>query len=126
MNRRPFGPSGHEVAVIGQGTWCIDGGDRTTAIAALRRGIDLGLIHTGEMYGNAEDVIGEAMAGRRDEVLLVSKVLPENASRRRTIAACERSLARLGTDRLDCYLLHWRGRHPLEETIRAFEQLQQL
>ena len=113
--------------MIGQGTWYIDSGDRTTAIAALRRGIDLGMTHidTAEMYGDAEDVVGEAIAGRRDEVFLVSKVLPENASRSGTIAACERSLARLGTDRLDCYLLHWRGRHPLEETIAAFEQLQQ-
>jgi diketogulonate reductase-like aldo/keto reductase len=127
MERHPFGPTGYEVAVIGQGTWCIDSGDRTMAIAALRRGIDLGMTHidTAEMYGAAEDVVGEAILGRRDEVFLVSKVLPENASRSGTIAACERSLARLGTDRLDCYLLHWRGRHPLEETIAALEQLQQ-
>ena len=81
-------------------------------------------IDTAEMYGGeAEDVVGEAIVGRRDEVFLVSKVLPENASRSGTIAACERSLARLRTDRLDCYLLHWRGRHPLEDTIAAFEQL---
>jgi diketogulonate reductase-like aldo/keto reductase len=78
------------------------------------------------MYGEADDVVGEAIVGRRDEVFLVSKVLPENASRSGTIAACERSLARLRTDRLDCYLLHWRGRHPLEETIAAFERLEQL
>ena len=82
-------------------------------------------IDTAEMYGaGREEIVGEAIAGRRDEVFLVSKVLPENASRRGTVAACERSLARLGTDRLDCYLLHWRGRYPLEDTIAAFEQLQ--
>jgi diketogulonate reductase-like aldo/keto reductase len=125
MERRRFGPTRREVAVIGQGTWHIDSGDRVTAIAALRRGLDLGMDHidTAEMYGDAEEVIAEAIAGRRDEVFLVSKVLPQNASRSGTIAACERSLARLDTDRLDCYLLHWRGQYPLEETFAAFEQL---
>ena len=101
-------------------------GDRASAIAAMRRGIDLGMTHidTAEMYGTAEDVIAEAIVGRRDQVFLVSKVLPGNASRTGTIAACEKSLARLHTDRLDSYLLHWRGQHPLEDTISAFEQLQ--
>jgi diketogulonate reductase-like aldo/keto reductase len=80
-------------------------------------------IDTAELYGRAEDVVGEAIAGRRDEVFLDSKVLPDNASRRGTIAACEASLSRLRTDRLDCYLLHWRGRYPLEDTVAAFEQL---
>ena len=82
-------------------------------------------IDTAEMYGAgaAEQIVGEAIAGRRDEVFLVSKVLPQNASRRGTLTACERSLARLNTDRLDCYLLHWRGQHPLEDTFAAFEQL---
>ena len=82
-------------------------------------------IDTAEMYGSgaAEELVGEAIAGRRDEVFLVSKVLPHNASRNGTIAACERSLKRLKTDRLDCYLLHWRGSHPLAETVAAFEQL---
>jgi diketogulonate reductase-like aldo/keto reductase len=91
----------------------------------LRRGLDLGMTHidTAEMYGDAELVIAEAIAGRRDETYLVSKVLPGNASRRGTIAACEKSLARLKTDRLDCYLLHWRGNVPLSETVAAFEQL---
>ena len=114
-----------QVSVIGQGTWYIDRGDRRTAVAALRRGIDLGMTHidTAEMYGDAELVVAEAIAGRRDEVFLVSKVLPSNASRRGTITACERSLARLKTDRLDCYLLHWRGSYPLAETVAAFEQL---
>jgi diketogulonate reductase-like aldo/keto reductase len=113
------------VPVIGQGTWYIDRGDRGSAVAALRRGIDLGMTHidTAEMYGDAELVIAEAIAGRRDDIFLVSKVLPSNASRRGTITACERSLARLKTDRLDCYLLHWRGSYPLAETVAAFEQL---
>jgi diketogulonate reductase-like aldo/keto reductase len=111
--------------VIGQGTWYIDRGDRRSAVAALRRGIDLGMTHidTAEMYGDAELVVAEAIAGRRDDVVLVSKVLPSNASRRDTITACERSLARLKTDRLDCYLLHWRGSYSLAETVAAFEQL---
>ena len=125
MERRWFGPANREVAVIGQGTWYLERGDRASAIAALRRGLDLGMTHidTAEYYGEAEDVVGEAISGRRDEVFLVSKVIPGNASRSGTIAACERSLARLRTDRLDCYLLHWRGEHPLEDTIAAFEQL---
>ena len=111
--------------LIGQGTWYIDRGDRKNAVAALRRGIDLGMTHidTAEMYDDAELVVAEAIAGRRDDLFLVSKVLPSNASRRGTIAACERSLKRLRTDRLDCYLLHWRGAYPLAETVAAFEQL---
>lgn len=125
--QRRFGPVPREVAVIGQGTWYIDEGERSSSIAALRRGLDLGMNHidTAEMYGHgaSEEVVGEAIAGRRDEVFLVSKVLPQNASRSGTQAACERSLTRLKTDRLDCYLLHWRGAHPLEETIAAFEAL---
>jgi len=125
MKSRPFGSSKHAVSVIGQGTWYIDRGDRKDAIAALRRGVDLGMTHidTAEMYGDAELVIAEAIAGRRDDIFLVSKVLPSNASRRGTITACERSLARLNTDRLDCYLLHWRGSYPLDETVAAFEEL---
>jgi diketogulonate reductase-like aldo/keto reductase len=125
MKHKKFGTTGHDVSVIGQGTWYIDHGDRKQAVAALRRGIDLGMTHidTAEMYGDAELVIAEAVAGRRDETYLVSKVLPSNASRRGTVAACERSLTRLKTDRLDCYLLHWRGSVPLTETVAAFEQL---
>ncbi|HEX4080404.1 MAG TPA: aldo/keto reductase [Rhizomicrobium sp.] len=127
MERRRFGPANRNVAVIGQGTWNLERADRSAAVAALRHGLDLGMGHidTAEMYGGgaAEELIAEAIAGRRDEVFLVSKVLPENASRSGTRAACERSLARLGTDRLDCYLLHWRGRHPLADTIAAFEDL---
>jgi diketogulonate reductase-like aldo/keto reductase len=125
MRLQSFGNTGRQVSVIGQGTWYIDRGDRKSAVAALRRGIDLGMTHidTAEMYGDAELVVAEAIAGRRDEIFLVSKVLPSNASRRGTIAACERSLARLKTDRLDCYLLHWRGAYPLAETVAAFEEL---
>jgi diketogulonate reductase-like aldo/keto reductase len=129
MERRQFGSAKVEVPVIGQGTWYIDSADRRSAIAALCRGLDLGLTHidTAEMYGSgaAEEVVAEVIAGRREEVFLVSKVLPQNASKNGTIAACDRSLARLKTDRLDCYLLHWPGRHPLAETITAFERLLQ-
>jgi len=125
MQHHQFGRTGRAISRIGQGTWYIDEGDRKAAVEALRRGIDLGMTHidTAEMYGDAEPVVAEAMRGRRDEVFVVSKVLPGNASHAGTLAACERSLKRLGTDRLDCYLLHWRGRYPLEETFRAFEDL---
>ena len=123
---RTFGGTRRNVPAVGQGSWKLEAA-AAASIAALRRGLDLGLTHvdTAEMYGSgaAETLIGEAIAGRRDEVFLVSKVLPSNASRSGTIAACNQSLARLGTDRLDCYLLHWRGNHPLEETIAAFQSL---
>jgi diketogulonate reductase-like aldo/keto reductase len=128
MEQRQFGSVG-EVPVVGQGTWNLELGERDAAVAALRRGLELGMTHidTAEMYGDgaAEELVAEAIAGRRDQLFLVSKVLPQNASRAGTIAACEQSLTRLGTDHLDCYLLHWRGPHPLEQTIAAFEQLQQ-
>jgi diketogulonate reductase-like aldo/keto reductase len=118
---------GRQVAPIGQGTWYIENAPRASVLAALRRGLDLGLTHidTAEMYGSgaAEEIVGEAMSGRRDDVFLVSKVLPHNASRRGVRAACEASLRRLRTDRLDCYLLHWRGPHPLAETVAGFEDL---
>ncbi len=124
LEHRPFGPQHTPVAAIGQGTWQISAG-RKQAVAALQRGLDLGLTHidTAEMYEGAEDIVAEAIAGRRGQVFLVSKVLPSNASRTGTIAACERSLAKLRTDHLDCYLLHWPGRHRLEDTIGAFERL---
>jgi diketogulonate reductase-like aldo/keto reductase len=122
-------PSGDEIAVLGQGTWHMgeDPRRRADEIAALRLGIDLGmsLIDTAEMYANggAEELVGEAIDGRQDEVFLVSKVMPQNATRRGTIAACERTLMRLGVDELDLYLLHWRGAVPLEETLDAFDTL---
>ncbi|SUC58098.1 oxidoreductase [Pseudomonas aeruginosa] len=120
---------GQEVAAIGQGTWHIgeQPGERKREVAAQREGIELGmtLIDTAEMYaeGGAEDVVGAAIAGRREEVFLVSKVYPHNASRKGLPAACERSLRRLGCETIDLYLLHWQGRYPLEETIEAFERL---
>ena len=124
---RRFGPAGIAVAAVGQGSWHLERSAEAAAVAALRHGLERGLTHvdTAEMYGSgaAERLVGKAIAGRRDQVFLVSKVLPSNASRRGTIAACEASLERLGTDRLDCYLLHWRGAHPLADTIAAFEEL---
>ena len=127
MQRRPFGTTGREVGVVGQGTWRLERASRPDAVAALRRGLDLGMGHidTAEMYGSgrAEELVREAIEGRRDEVFIVTKVLPSNASRRRTLEACDRSLKRLGTDRIDCYLLHWPSDVPLEETLGAFEEL---
>lgn len=123
-------PDGTEVPALGQGTWHMGerGAEAKSEAAALRAGIDLGLtlIDTAEMYadGGAERVVRQAVAGRRDEVFLVSKVYPHNASRQGCIAACERSLARLGTDRIELYLLHWRGSVPLAETVRGMEALQ--
>ena len=124
---RPFGATRRHVAAIGQGSWKVEESAADSAIESLRRGLDLGLTHidSAEMYGSgaAETIIAKAIAGRRDEVFLVSKVLPSNASKGGTRAACEKSLARLRTDRLDCYLLHWRGAYQLEETIAAFDTL---
>lgn len=122
-------PSGETVPALGQGTWKMGEYERKRAdeVKALQAGIDLGLtlIDTAEMYadGVAEEVTGEAIAGRRDEVFLVSKVLPSHASHEQTVRACERSLKRLGTDRLDLYLLHWRGGVSLSETLEAFAEL---
>ncbi|MCP3144246.1 aldo/keto reductase [Pyxidicoccus xibeiensis] len=128
MEKRSFGGTGVAVPVLGQGTWQMEDDDRASAIRALRAGLDLGLTHvdTAELYGRGkveEHIVSEAIAGRRDEVFLVSKVMPSNATYAGTLAACERSLKGLRTDRLDCYLLHWPGPHPLEETVRAFEKL---
>ncbi|MDP9531119.1 aldo/keto reductase [Pseudomonas protegens] len=120
-----------QVPVIGQGTWRMgeDRRQRDQEIAALRSGIELGmtLIDTAEMYGEggAEEVVGQAIAGRRDQVFLVSKVYPHNASRKGLPLACERSLQRLGTEVIDLYLLHWRGQYPLAETVEAFERLRE-
>lgn len=126
MQRRAFGACG-DVVVVGQGTWQLEDASRADVVRTLRAGLDAGMTHvdTAELYGRGvvEEIVGEAIAGRRDEVFLVSKVLPENASRAGTVAACERSLRRLRTERLDVYLLHWRGRHPLADTVAGFEQL---
>lgn len=122
-------PSGQTVPVLGQGTWAMGDSSarRKTEVAALKLGLDLGmnLIDTAEMYasGGAEEVVGEAIAGRRDEVYLVSKVMPQNASRRGVVSACERSLKRMKTDRMELYLLHWQGSVPLEETVEGFGAL---
>jgi diketogulonate reductase-like aldo/keto reductase len=126
MRLERFGPTGVAVPVVGQGTWNMEH-DRKRAAAALRSGLDAGMTHvdTAEMYGSGrvEEIVSEAIAGRRDEVFLVSKVLPGNAARARAIAACEATLRRLRTDHLDVYLLHWPGRHPLADTVGAFEEL---
>ena len=126
MKQRSFGSTGREVSVVGQGTWNMEK-ERRAAVESLRRGLDLGMTHidTAEMYGDGrvEELVAEAIEGRRDEVFLVSKVLPSNASHRGTLEACERSLRRLRTDRLDCYLLHWPSSHPLAGTLAAFEEL---
>lgn len=122
-------PGGEAVPALGQGTWYMGerSGDRAKEADALRLGVDLGmtLLDTAEMYasGGAEEVVARAVAGIRDKVFIVSKVLPQNASRSGVVAACERSLKRLNTDRIDLYLLHWRGGHPLSETVAAFEAL---
>ncbi len=124
-------PDGAKVPAIGQGTWRMgeDPAERQREVAALRLGLELGLtlIDTAEMYGEggAEEVVGEAIQGRRERVFLVSKVYPHNASRSGVAAACERSLRRLGCDYLDLYLLHWRGQYPLAETVEAFERLRE-
>src|SRR5947209_19763505 len=129
MPKREFGWTGAQVPVIGQGTWMIEGPRDTErqAIDTLRAGLDLGMTHidTAEMYGDgrAEELVGEAIADRRDQVFLVSKVLPSNATYEGTLKACEQSLKRLRTDHLDVYLLHWKGRHRVSETMRAMQQL---
>ena len=127
MTTHPFGPNGRAVPVLGQGTWNMERDDRSAAVAALRAGFDAGMTHvdTAEMYGSGavEELVGEAIAGRRDQVFLVSKVLPSNASFKGVLRACDASLRRLRTDHLDLYLLHWPGERPLEGTIDAFNHL---
>ena len=127
VERRPFGWTRTPVPIVGQGTWMLETALSAEAVKALRTGLDLGMTHldTAEMYGQGrvEELVGLAIRGRREEVFLVSKVLPGNATRKGTVRACERSLERLGTDHLDCYLLHWRGDIPLSETFAAFESL---
>jgi len=127
LRLKPFGRTEVQVPAIGQGTWYMERDGRAKAVAALQAGLDLGMspIDTAEMYGSGlvEEIVGEAIAGRREKVFLVSKVLPQHASFEGVLRACEGSLGRLRTDRLDVYLLHWRGSHPLEQTIGAFERL---
>ncbi|MGO8968032.1 MAG: aldo/keto reductase [Myxococcaceae bacterium] len=129
LETRAWGWTGTAVPKLGQGTWKMESDDAAQAIAALQAGLDTGLRHvdTAELYGSGrvEELVGRALAGRREDVFLVSKVSPNNASRKGTLQACERSLRRLHTDRLDCYLLHWPGPHPLEDTLAAFEELVQ-
>lgn len=124
MMRRVFGNTGVEVPVIGQGTWKLR--DKAAALDALKAGLARGMTHvdTAELYAGSEEVVGKAIQGRRDEVFLVSKVLPRNASHKGVLNACETSLRKLGTDHLDVYLLHWwSGEHPIEETMRAMGEL---
>jgi len=127
MQTRRFGSTDFQVSVIGQGTWKMEGDAPVEALAALQAGLDAGMTHvdTAELYGSGrvESLVARAIAGRRHQIFLVSKVMPNHASRSGTLRACEASLQRLGTDHLDCYLLHWPGSHPLAETIAAFEQL---
>lgn len=127
LKKSPFGWTGRELPLIGQGTWEIEHGDPDRAVDALRLGIAMGMtiVDTAEMYGSgrAEEIVANAIDGQRDKVFLVSKVLPSNASYEGTLKACERSLDRLRTDHLDLYLLHWPGSIPVRETMRAFEEL---
>ena len=124
-----FGPTGVQVPKVGLGTWYLEQADDKTAIAAVQAALELGLTHvdTAELYGSgkAESLVGQALEGRRDGVFLVSKIIPSNASRKGTIKHCEQTLKRLRTDHLDCYLIHWPGSYPLEETIEALEELVQ-
>ena len=127
MDLRPFGPLDLDVPVVGIGTWQMEFSDRETAIGAIRHAIELGLTHvdTAEIYGRGvvEEIVGEAIAGYRGDVFLASKIHPDHATYAGTLLACEKSLRRLRTDRLDLFMLHWRGTQPLEETFRAFEEL---
>ncbi len=129
MQKRVWTATGREVSRIGQGTWHLESDSASAAIAALQRGLELGATHidTAELYGSGkvEALVGKAIAGKREQVYLVSKVMPSNASRQGTLKACERSLKALGTDWLDCYLLHWPGSHPLADTLEAFERLRE-
>jgi diketogulonate reductase-like aldo/keto reductase len=127
MRHRPFGGTGRDVPLIGLGTWQMEDDDRAACVRALRAGLDAGATHvdTAELYGwgAVEELVGEAIEGRRDEIFLVSKVHPRNAARAKVLRSCEQSLQRLRTDHLDVYLLHWRERHPLEDTLGALEEL---
>lgn len=127
LPRQVFGPTGVQVPKVGLGTWYLEQSDDKTAIAAVQAALELGLTHvdTAELYGSgkAESLVGKALEGRRDGVFLVSKIIPSNASRQGTIKHCEQTLKRLRTEHLDCYLIHWPGSYPLDETIEALEEL---
>jgi diketogulonate reductase-like aldo/keto reductase len=129
MRSRSLGTTGQSLPIVGQGTWNLERVERQAAIAALRAGLDAGMTHidTAEMYGDGrvEHLVGEALAGRREPCVVVSKVLPQHADLRGTLRACDRSLGRLGLDHLDGYLLHWAGEIPLAETVEAFERLRE-
>ncbi len=126
MQKRPFGPLAVELPIIGLGTWHLDEAEPEDARAALEAGLELGMLHidTAEYYGPAvERLVGEVVADRREQVFLVSKIMPQDASRKGTVRTCEKDLARIGTDYLDCYLIHWPGSHPLEDSIAGLEEL---
>ncbi|HEX3852345.1 MAG TPA: aldo/keto reductase [Polyangiaceae bacterium] len=128
MRMRPFGPLGIDLPVIGLGTWHLDEGDPDEARQALRAGLELGMLHvdTAEFYGSAvEALVGDVIADRREQVFLVSKIMPNDATRRGTVRTCEKDLKRIGTDYLDCYLIHWPGSHPLEDSIAGLEELRE-
>lgn len=128
MQTRVFGAAGREVAKIGLGTWHLDDADPRAAEAALHAGLEQGMLHvdTAEYYGAAvEAIVGRAVAARRKDIFLVSKIMPHDATRRGTVKTCEKDLARIGTDYLDCYLIHWPGAHPLEDSIEGLEELRE-
>jgi diketogulonate reductase-like aldo/keto reductase len=127
MEKRPFGKTGVNVPAVGIGTWNMEGDNHGDCVRAIQAALDAGATHvdTAELYGwgRVEELVGEAIAGRRDEIFLVSKVHPRHAAHADVLRACEQSLERLRTDRLDCYLLHWRSDRPLDDTLAAFEEL---
>ncbi len=128
MQKRVFGSTGREVPVIGLGTWHLDDADPSAAEAALHAGLERGMLHvdTAEYYGAAvERIVGRAVAARRQEIFLVSKIMPHDATRRGTVTTCEKDLKRIGTDYLDCYLIHWPGSHPLADSIEGLEELRE-
>jgi diketogulonate reductase-like aldo/keto reductase len=128
MHKRPFGPLGIDVPIIGLGTWHLDQASPDDALDALRTGLELGMLHvdTAEYYGVAvESLVGQAIAARREQVFLVSKIMPNDATRRGTVRTCEKDLKRIGTDYLDCYLIHWPGPHALEDSIAGLEELRE-
>ncbi len=128
MRTRPFGPLDIHLPIIGLGTWHLDEADEDDARNALRTGLELGMLHvdTAEYYGTVvERIVGEAIAEQRERVFLVSKIMPNDATRRGTVRTCDKDLKRIGTDYLDCYLIHWPGSHPLEDSIAGLEELRE-